>query len=110
MKRLATATAAIALIGTPAFAADVAVKAPPSPLPAPVSNWTGFYAGLNAGASFGTTTTNFNVSPVSGLFFAGKAVNTPGLAFSDQLYPAAFVGGGQVGYNWQFSPLIVVGG
>jgi hypothetical protein len=29
MKRLATAIAAIALIGTPAFAVDMAVKAPP---------------------------------------------------------------------------------
>jgi outer membrane immunogenic protein len=32
MKKLAIAIAAIALIGTPAFAADIAVKAPP---PAP---------------------------------------------------------------------------
>ena len=38
MKRLATAIAAIALIGTPAFAADMAVKAPPPAPPlAPVS-------------------------------------------------------------------------
>jgi hypothetical protein len=33
MKKLATAIAAVALIGTPAFAADMAVKAPP-PAPA----------------------------------------------------------------------------
>jgi opacity protein-like surface antigen len=58
MKRLATTIAAIALIGTPAFAADLAVKAPP-PAPAPVYNWTGWYAGVNAGASFG------NVKPTS---------------------------------------------
>jgi outer membrane immunogenic protein len=47
MKKLATCVIAIAgLIGTPAFAADMAVKAPPPP-PAPVYSWTGFYAGLN---------------------------------------------------------------
>jgi outer membrane immunogenic protein len=45
MKKLATVIAAIALIGTPAFAADMAVKAPP-PAPAPVPTWTGFYGGI----------------------------------------------------------------
>ena len=50
MKKLATAIAVIALIATPAFAADMAVKAPPPP-PAPVYSWTGWYAGVNAGAS-----------------------------------------------------------
>ncbi len=112
MKRLATATAAIALIGTPAFAADVALKAPPSPPPAPIYNWTGWYAGVNAGASFGTTKTDFNVSPVAATlstFFGGKNVVTPNFGFSDAVYPAAFVGGGQVGYNWLVSPLLVAG-
>jgi hypothetical protein len=38
MKKLATAFAAIALIAKPAFAADMAVKAPPpAPGPAPVN-------------------------------------------------------------------------
>jgi len=45
MKKLATVIAAIELIGTPAFAADMAVKAP-APMPAPVYNWTGWYAEL----------------------------------------------------------------
>ena len=53
MKRLATAIAAIALIGTPAFAADMAVKTPvkaPPPAPvAPVVNWIGYYIGGNLG-------------------------------------------------------------
>ncbi len=43
MKLLATAIAVAGLVGTPAFAADMAVKAPP-PLPEPVYSWTGFYA------------------------------------------------------------------
>ena len=50
MKTLATAIAAIALIATPAFAADIAVKAPYAPAPA-VYNWTGWYVGVNAGGS-----------------------------------------------------------
>jgi outer membrane immunogenic protein len=91
-----------------AFAADTAVKAPPSPPPAPVYNWTGWYVGGNLGASFGSVKTDFNVSPVTS---AGttNSVTPPGLGFSDQVYPSGFIGGGQIGYNWQYSPLIVVG-
>jgi outer membrane immunogenic protein len=52
MKRLATAIATIALVGTSAFAADMAVKAPP-PAPAPVYSWTGWYGGGNVGYGWG---------------------------------------------------------
>jgi outer membrane immunogenic protein len=41
MKKILIATAALAtLIGTPALAADIALKAPP-PAPVPVWSWTG---------------------------------------------------------------------
>src|SRR5215472_12518551 len=56
MKKLATAIAAIALVGTPALAADIAVKAA-APSPAPVYNWTGWYAGVNLGAASKPTST-----------------------------------------------------
>jgi outer membrane immunogenic protein len=78
MKKLATAIAVIALIGTPAFAADIPVKAPPSPPPAPVYSWTGFYAGMNAGWSWGKQDTTVNFVQTSGSrgrmsAFGGKA-------------------------------------
>jgi len=91
-----------------ASAADIAVKAP-APAPAPVFNWTGWYVGVNAGASFGHVTTDFNVAPVTVTTLAGPAITTPGVAGSDITYPGGFIGGGQIGYNWQYSPLIVVG-
>jgi outer membrane immunogenic protein len=102
MNRLATCAAAVAalVIGTPAFAA-------PPPAPAPVYNWTGWYVGVNAGASFGSVKTDLNGAPI----FADTAiVISPGFGIpNDKEYPDGFIGGGQIGYNWQYSPLVVVG-
>jgi outer membrane immunogenic protein len=102
-----------------AFAADMAVKAPPAPSPEPVFSWTGFYVGGNLGASFGRAQTNFSVAPAPvtvntgavGVFNSSVTVNSSltGFAGSDTVYPSGFMGGGQVGYNWQFSPLLVAG-
>jgi outer membrane immunogenic protein len=109
MKKLATAIAAIALIGTPAFA-----QAPPPP-PAPVYNWTGWYVGVNAGASFGNVKTDFNApTTVAGTFTvsgvgSASGTSTFDIAGNNTNYPNGFMGGGQIGYNWQYSPLIVVG-
>ncbi len=108
MKKLAIGiSTVIALIGTPAFAADMAVKAPP-PAPAPAYNWTGWYAGINLGASFGSVKTDFNVTPVTITSGPFSGI-VPGFASSNTEYPSGFMGGGQIGYNWQLSPIWVVG-
>src|SRR5690242_10743769 len=109
MKKLSTAVAAIALLGTPAFAADMPVKAPPMAPAAPVYNWTGWYAGVNAGASFGNAKTVFNIAPVTTGIPGALGATFPGVGFSDREYTDGFIGGGQIGYNWQWSPLIVLG-
>ena len=108
MTKLSTCLAAAAgLIATPAFAADMAVKTPP-PGPAPVYYWTGWYAGVNVGWSFGNVKTDFNVTPIT--VGAPTAFATvPGFASSNTEHPNGFIGGGQIGYNWQFSPILVVG-
>jgi hypothetical protein len=41
--------------------------APPAPAPA-AYNWTGWYIGVNAGASFGNFKTDFNVGDISFVF------------------------------------------
>jgi outer membrane immunogenic protein len=111
MKRLLIAGAALAaLIGTPALAADMAApvyKAPP-PL-APVYSWTGFYIGVNAGwkgiEGAGMTSTpndaatlGFNAACIA----AGACPQNYGNASG-----SGFIGGGQVGYNWQIQNFVV---
>src|SRR5215469_8829560 len=101
-----------------ASAADIATKAPLPP-PAPVYNWTGFYVGGNAGVGLGTYKTDFNASGTSSdtIDAVIQGVTTPVVALNfnfagsgfDEVYPAGFVGGGQAGFNWQLSPIWVVG-
>jgi outer membrane immunogenic protein len=95
MKCLLLATvAAVAFIvpGAGVRAADISAKAPPAPYAPPPFNWTGFYVGGNVGAGFVTE---------SASEFAGAADSVGG--------NAQFIGGGQIGYNWQFSPNVVFG-
>ncbi|MGB6966673.1 MAG: hypothetical protein WBD90_19720, partial [Xanthobacteraceae bacterium] len=51
IRKLLVATAVLAaLVGTPAFAADMAAPVYKAPPPAaPMFRWTGFYIGLNGG-------------------------------------------------------------
>ena len=92
---LLASVAAIALFapGTGLRAADMAVKAPPPPYIPPQFNWTGFYIGGNVGAGAATATVD----------------NVFGAAIGDIGGRAEFIGGGQIGYNWQFSPNWVFG-
>lgn len=58
MKKLALAVTAIAALSGQAFAADMAVKARPAPLPPPVYNWTGCY--LSGGGGYGMYNNDHN--------------------------------------------------
>jgi outer membrane immunogenic protein len=85
-----------------AFAADLPARRGPVLAPAltPVFNWTGFYAGLNAGYSF-----NDNKA---------ATVGTPGFIGLGAAVPSrlntgrdGFIGGGQVGYLAQFGQAVI---
>jgi outer membrane immunogenic protein len=81
------AAAGIVCIASMASAADFPVKAPP-PAPAPVPfSWTGFYAGVNGGGSWGQQGTDFAVAGIP----VGSASH----------HLDGWLGGGQIGYNWQ---------
>jgi outer membrane immunogenic protein len=99
MKKLTCVVALTGLIGTSALAADMAVK-PPPPV-APVSSWTGFYVGGNIGYGWGNNADpafSFTDNPLLG-FTAFAAED--GFQFPS-LQPSGVVGGGQIGYDWQF--------
>jgi outer membrane immunogenic protein len=103
MKILLTTSVALfaisTLIGTSAWAADMAVKAPPAPSDAPTYSRTGFYAGLNAGAAWGSSQNAWTVSP----FFDAPAIPADA---TTTLRVSGFTGGGQAGYNYQVNNLV----
>ncbi len=112
MKNAAIAIAAIAaLIGTPALAADMPVKAPPLPAPPPAYNWTGFYIDGSAGYGWGqsgnvdlTGSTTF-ISAISGSVSATNAM-VAAIPNSLPISPRGFIAGGGFGYNYQINRVV----
>ncbi|MBX9931176.1 MAG: porin family protein [Methylobacterium sp.] len=110
MKKLLLASTVLAGLTATASAADLPRRAaPPVFVPVPVFTWTGFYFGINAGYGFdagdrGTNVYN-NVFPnlVRGPNGVPGAGGPSQVAFSDSS-SEGFVGGGQIGYNYQFTP------
>ena len=93
MKKIFGAAAVLLIAATTAgSAADLAVKAP---YVAPVWSWTGFYIGGHVGAGWGTTKSNLT------------SINATGVGLVPVNFPIAqnsrsgFLGGGQIGYNYQ---------
>ena len=86
LSRAITTFLMLLLMPLAASAADMRLKAPPAPPPPPPFTWSGFYLGGNIGAAWAEshwTDTRFNLD-------WGRT--------SD----ARFMGGGQLGFNYQF--------
>jgi len=96
MKNLSLfAAAALAGFTTSALAADMPVKAAPRYAPAVVgTTWTGLYAGLNVGYGFGRADVVDSTSTLAGVALYGQTTD---------LSMRGVIGGGQIGYNWQFA-------
>jgi outer membrane immunogenic protein len=92
-----------ALTGAHAWAADLPVKAPPVPTLAPVFSWTGFYVGGNLGAKWATASDTVNVAPATAF---GAALPFGASLPLSSTSPSSFMGGAQVGYNWQTGPVV----
>lgn len=103
MRKLLLAMALTPFIFSTAQSADlparVYTKAPPPP---PTYSWTGFYAGVNVGYGFNDPTVTYTA-------------NDPAAAFVlNPIAPASYdvkgvLGGAQIGYNWQVSPVWILG-
>ncbi|WP_426315215.1 outer membrane protein [Methylobacterium fujisawaense] len=100
IKKLLLASAATALLTGAASAADLPRRAAPPPIftPVPVFTWTGAYFGINAGYAFDASSNNTNSFAVPFPYGNGTT------AFFNQRNQEGFSGGGQVGYNFQFTP------
>lgn len=98
MRKTLLLTAAFAALAGSAFAADLPARAPyykaPVAVP-PLFSWTGCYVGGSVGGGFGQTKATDDNGFVSSTG-SRASTNTSG-----------FVGGGQVGCNYQFSNLVV---
>jgi outer membrane immunogenic protein len=97
MKRIVVSAALLAsAVG--AQAADLPAKAPfyKAPVAAQVYDWTGFYFGANAGVGLGRS--------LSQLAIPDGAVN---FAERSRFGAAGAIGGGQIGYNWQFNNVVL---
>jgi len=81
--------AAAAMSG--AQAADMPIKAPRYYEPA--ANWAGWYIGAHAGAAWQKT----DVTTDSSFYDGSSNFSNPNASFSK----SGFIGGGQIGYNWQ---------
>jgi len=98
MKKILIASAfSLAAIAT-ASAADMApkmyTKAPPPP--PPVFSWTGFYIGGNLGGGWADASGTGTVSvPGVGTFIGSAGTTESGV-----------IGGGQIGYNWQWTNVV----
>jgi outer membrane immunogenic protein len=89
MKKLLVAgVAAAAVVSAPALAADM-------------SNWSGLYVGGNIGAMFARASGTSDFTDTTPAFSSNPQTNS----FSK----TGFLGGGQVGINWQFNPAWVAG-
>ena len=91
MKRFVISAAVAMSLATPALAADMAVKAPPAPLPV-IYDWSGFYIGANGG--WGQSHSCLDFVTAVGTVASGCGDRSGGVV------------GGQIGYRWQTNQFV----
>lgn len=93
MKRLLSAAVAVSVLSFAGAALAADLSPPPkvgypvkgAPYVAPLYDWTGFYVGAHAGVGW----------------FQGAADNIAGTGTANSLSGMGYLGGGQIGYNYQ---------
>jgi outer membrane immunogenic protein len=108
MRLFLLAGCAVGALIAPAMAADMPIKAPRYVAP-PL--WSGFYVGLNAGwvdsqnslSTVATPTPDAALGVIPGVSEGLAALSTDSIPGGNR---SGFIGGGQIGYNWQFSSFV----
>jgi outer membrane immunogenic protein len=98
----ACCTLSSAFAGTEMYRGKEMKQVAPAPLPECDFTWTGFYLGGNAGYGWGHADTDFDPRPDAVTF-----VNLAPTTLDPD--PSGFIGGGQLGYNWQWNKWLVLG-
>jgi outer membrane immunogenic protein len=107
-RTLSAMAGAVALTGA-AAAADLAAHSPLSASAPPAITWTGFYVGLNAGGTWSNS--NAVSTAMADVFgnpdlIAGPEYGVASAMLATTSTPVkidGFLGGGQIGYNYQFA-------
>jgi outer membrane immunogenic protein len=107
VKRFLAAGWALCGLAMPAMAADMGVPFI-APAPVPVAPWTGAYVGINFGwaasnNALGATATDTGPTGLGSMQAAGAIPGTM------RGIHGGFIGGTQIGFNWQFCPTWVAG-
>jgi outer membrane immunogenic protein len=107
MRKFLLSTVALFGLTAGAVAADLPVRSAPPPYVAavPVFTWTGFYVGVNAG--WGWQDNNSGDVFVPAGTFVAPFVGVSGVVSRGGGDDDGFVGGAQIGYNWQFGSFVV---
>jgi len=105
MKSIKIATSLFILNSFSAFAADLpSIKSAPIAAPSKLYNWSGLYGGVNVGYGFGANNCDW------GSTWAPQAnVATWGSPSMVQTNIAGVLGGGQLGYNYQWNSNLILG-
>ena len=98
---LVAATMALTVGSTVSVAADMSIKASA----APPYQWSGCYVGGNVGG--GGAGTNFGSTVARGTYLLGDDPGLVGADGSGGANDTRFLGGGQIGCNWQASRLVI---
>ena len=91
-----------AFAGTESYSGKESKAVAPAPPPECDFTWTGFYIGANAGYGWGNADTDFEPLPDAVTFVDLKPIRL-------EPDPDGFIGGGQIGYNWQWNKWLVLG-
>ena len=109
-KTLLSTIALIGITGSTSAADLPSIKS----APAPIMSWSGFYAGLNAGGMIGTTnsvsTNGYSTfDRASGALSMPFRFTSPYRTGNANVNQGGVIGGGQIGYNYQFNKNLILG-